>query len=106
MQTNFEQVVEQVKLLPLSDKQELRRFLDEQIALSDRETKREQSAAWRKANRARYGGLYVALDGDCLIATGKNYGEAREAATRAGIADAVVDFLPPLDYVAEVGGWE
>ena len=106
MQASFEQVIEQIKHLPLVEKQELRKLLDKEIASSDREAKRGQRANWRTANRAEFGGLYVALDGDCLIATGKNYREANEAAKSAGIENAVVDFLPPFGYVAEIGSWE
>lgn len=61
---------------------------------------------WMSANRHRYGGLYVALDGDRLIGTGKNYREAYDAALKAGKPDAFVDFVAPDDYVGEIGGWE
>ena len=69
------------------------------------ESKRQKQAEWIKANREKYGGQYVALDGDKLLGTGKNYGEAFEAARSAGVEDAFVDFIPPKDYVGEMGGW-
>jgi hypothetical protein len=67
--------------------------------------KRRQQEEWLKAHRKEYGGLYVALDGDRLLGTGKNYPEAVEAAKRAGIKNAYVDFVPPPDYVGYWGGW-
>lgn len=68
--------------------------------------KRRERQAWISANRTRYGGLYVALDGDRLLGTGSNYAEALDAATNAGQPDAFVDFVPPENYVGESGGWD
>lgn len=70
------------------------------------EAKRRKREAWIKANRGRYGGLYVALDGERLLGTGKTYPEAYEAARDAGSSNAFVDFIPPADYVGEAGGWD
>lgn len=61
---------------------------------------------WIKANRTEYGGMYVALDGDRLIGTGKNFPEAYEVAKRAGKPDAFIDFVAPQDYIGEIGGLE
>ncbi len=63
---------------------------------------RQRRQAWIRANRGRYGGLYVALDGDRLIATGRSFAEAFDA---AGTPDVFVDFVPPVDYVGDTGGW-
>lgn len=70
--------------------------------------KRHLRDGWMKSeiNRQKYGGIYAALDGDRLVATGKNYAEASEQAKKSGAADFVVDFVLPLDYVGEIGGWE
>lgn len=70
------------------------------------EAERRKRQAWIRANRSRYGGLYVALDGELLLGTGKSFAEARKAAETAGSADAFVDFVPPENYVGEIGGWE
>lgn len=67
---------------------------------------RQRRRDWISANRTKYGGLYVALDGDRLLGAGKNFPEALEAAKKAGKPDAFVDFVPPEDYVGEIGGWE
>jgi len=58
-----------------------------------------------KTNRQKYGGQYVALDGDKLLATGKNYPEAFDAAKKLGCRNIYIDFVAPADYVAEWGGW-
>ncbi len=71
------------------------------------EEKRHLRDAWMKSdvNRQKYGGLYVALDGDKLLGTGKNYPEAARRAREANVRDAFIDFLPPPGYVGEMGGW-
>lgn len=110
MQSNFEQVVRQINGLPLAEKKALRELLDEQIANStdknSSENKRQKRLNWIAVNREKYGGLYVALDGDRLLGAGKNYAEAFEAARQAGVINAFVDFIAPNDYAGEIGGWE
>lgn len=51
-----------------------------------------------KTHREEYGGMYVALVGDRLRCTGKNYPEAAEAARKTGVSDAYVEFVLPPDY--------
>ncbi|MBI1762337.1 MAG: hypothetical protein HYR56_12965 [Acidobacteria bacterium] len=67
------------------------------------EHRRRQHAEWLKAHRAEYGGRYVALDGDRLLGTGKNYPEAAAAARQAGVSNAYVDFVLPPDYEGYLG---
>lgn len=66
---------------------------------------RARRAAWLKANREQYGGQYVALDGEELVASGRTLREAREAARATGKPDAFVTYLPKPDEVTEMGGW-
>lgn len=108
MQSNFEQVITQINDLPLAEKKALRELLDKQIANSTNEnsieSKRNKTLSWIVANREKYGGLYVALDGDRLLGTGKNYAEAFASARQAGIENAFVDFIAPIGYVGEIIG--
>ena len=78
------------------------------LSAESKEEKRRLRNEWMKseANSEKYGGLYVALDGDKVVATGKNYLEAVRNAREAGAADAVVDMVHPPGYVGEIGGWE
>lgn len=69
------------------------------------EIKRAKCNAWMGANREQYGGLYVALDGDRLLGTGKNYAEAYQASRRAGVKDAYVDYASKPDEMGYMGGW-
>lgn len=71
-----------------------------------RTTVRELRREWMNTNRRKYGGLYVALEGDQLLGTGKTYPEAYEAARKAGKPGAFVDFVAPEEYVGEIGGWD
>ena len=70
----------------------------------DRET-RQRRLEWLKSHREEYGGQYVAIDGDRLIAVGPNFRVAREKALAAGKTHAFVTYLSKPDEIAEMGGW-
>ncbi|MGH9751261.1 MAG: hypothetical protein ACREA2_00615 [Blastocatellia bacterium] len=76
----------------------------EQAKVEAAERRRRQHAEWLKSHREEYGGMYVALDGDRLLGTGRNYPEAAEAARRAGVGGACVEFVLPPDYEGYMGG--
>lgn len=111
----LENLMEQTKKLSPQEKRQLANHLVESadqtngndlgLTAESKEEKRQLRDKWMKANRKKYGGLYVALDGNKLLGTGKNYPEAAEYAKKAGVRDAFVDFLPPVGYVGEMGGW-
>jgi len=73
-------------------------------AAVDDETRRRR-LEWLKSHREEYGGQYVALDGDQLLAVGPNYRLAREKAVAAGKSNAFVTYLTKTDEIAEMGGW-
>ncbi|MGI8542644.1 MAG: DUF5678 domain-containing protein [Aridibacter sp.] len=111
----LENLKEQTNKLTMEEKRQLARHLfesagesnesDLSLSAESKEEKRKLWDKWMKTNREKYGGLYVALDGNKLLGTGKNYPEAAEYAKKAGVRDAFVDFLPPVGYVGEMGGW-
>lgn len=68
--------------------------------------KRQQSINWIKAHRAEYGGMFVALDGDKLLGTGKRYGDALRIARQSGCPNAFIGDVLPLDYTGSMGGWD
>lgn len=70
------------------------------------EAKRQKSIAWIKSHQKEYGGMYVALDGDQLIATGEKHGDAFKLAVQAGYKKPFVGLVYPADYVGFWGGWE
>jgi hypothetical protein len=76
-----------------------------QTPLESVTAKRQKAIDWIKTHRAEYGGMYVALDGDTLLGTGRNYVEAMRAARAAGVEKALVDYVHPTDYVGSMGGW-
>ncbi len=114
----LETIKEQTNRLSSQEKRILADYLVQSVERADqsdlglpaesKEEKRRLRNEWMKseANSEKYGGLYVALDGDKLIATGKNYPEAARKAKEAGVKDAVVDIVHSPDYVGEIGGWE
>lgn len=116
---NLERIKEQAARLSTPEKAQLATFLTEQLQQAQQQHPTDSSSTaeesvhavrlkrmeWLKAHRAEYGGQYVVLDGTVLIATGRNYREAREKALAAGLPYAFVTYLSKLDEVAEWGGW-
>jgi hypothetical protein len=113
----LETIKEQTKKLSPQEKKLLVDFLIQNGEISgqsdlglrgeNKEEKRRLRDQWMRSeeNRQKYGGLYAALDGDKLIATGKNYPETARKAEKSGAPEAVTDFVRPLGYVGEIGGW-
>ncbi len=109
----LETIKQQAEALTPQEKLSLGNYLLEQaqktdVPSPDSETdsdKRRRRTEWLKANREQYGGQYVALDGDRLVSVGKSYPEAARAAKYAGLNNAFVTFVPPPDYIGEMGGW-
>src|SRR6266853_948663 len=106
----LEQIIDEARSLSPAEKRKLRQILDlelEQVKAqdpaqathSDDET-REGRLEWLKSHREEYGGQYVALDGDRLIAVGPNYRVAREKALAAGKTHAFVTYLSKPDEIA------
>jgi len=114
----LEQIIDEARTLSPAEKRKLRQVLDldlEQMTAQDRaqpthndngdDETRERRLEWLKSHREEYGGQYVALDGDQLLAVGPNYRIAREKALTAGKPNAFVTYLSKLDEIAEMGGW-
>ena len=72
---------------------------------NENEQVRRRRMEWLKSHREEYGGQYVALDGDQLLAVGPSYRTAREKALAAGKPNAFVTYLLKPDEIAEMGGW-
>ena len=72
---------------------------------AERDLRRRQME-WLKANREKYGGQYVVLDGDKLLGVARNYPEGLAIAQKAGVPKAFVNYLSKPDEVSYWGGWE
>jgi hypothetical protein len=114
----LEQIIDQARSLSPAEKRKLRQVLDlelEQAKSCDRahpqhsdngnDETRERRLEWLKSNREEYGGQYVALDGDRLLAVGPTYPIAREKALAVDKPNAFVTYLPKPDEIGEMGGW-
>lgn len=84
----------------------LREDIYAEESVEEREIKRQKSIAWIKSHREEYGGKYVALDGDELIAVGDRHGDALKAAIKAGYKKAFVGNVLPIGYEGYMGGWD
>ena len=69
------------------------------------EIMRQRRAQWLKTHRDEFGGQYVALDGDRLVGTGRNFHEALQAARALGVAQSFVTYLPKTDEIGYMGDW-
>jgi hypothetical protein len=114
----LEQIIDEARSLSPAEKRKLRQVLDlelEQVESQDPaqpthsdngdDETRERRLGWLKSHREEYGGQYVALEGDQLLAVGPNYRIAREKALAAGKPNAFVTYLSKPDEIAEMGGW-
>ena len=128
MAANIEKkVIEKLRVLPDDQQAEVLKFVEDLAGLETKaleqvkprgrdhaqptdsdnghDETRERRIEWLKSHREDYGGQYVALDGDRLIAVGPNYRVAREKARVAGKTNAFVTYLSKPDEIAEMGGW-
>jgi hypothetical protein len=116
----LEHIINEARLLSAVEKQQLRDALELELEREqaqnqtlttqngngDDEDIRVRRLEWLKAHREEYGGQYVALDRDILLAVGPTFRAAREKALAAGKPGAFVTYLSKPDEVAEMGGWE
>ena len=79
---------------------------DENIKSVDSKEMLSRQLEWLKANRERYGGQYVVLDGDKLLGTAPNLREGRQIAVEADVPKAFVTYLSKPDEIGYIGGWE
>jgi len=95
-------------LLPKEEKELALKGDNETSEESDeeREIKRQKSIVWIRTHREEYGGKYVALDGDKLIAVGERYGDALKIARQKGYENAFIGDVLPLDYEGYMGGFD
>ena len=111
----LEQIIDEARSLSTAEKRQLRQALDSELAkpqttpTSDPATRsnngddaavRERRLNWLKSHREEYGGQYVALDRDQLLAVAPSYRVAKEEALAAGKPDAFVTYLSKPDEVA------
>ncbi len=113
----LEQIIDEARSLSPAEKRKLRQVLDRELEPAKKrerihqtrgdgdEGMRQRRMEWIKSHREEYGGQYVVLDGDQLLAVGPNYRIAREKALAAGKPNAFITYLYRPDEVAEMGGW-
>ena len=65
---------------------------------------RSRERAWLAKNRDEYDGLWVALDGDRLLASGEMLKDVAEKAEKLGIKDALMVHVQGSQHPPEMGG--
>jgi len=69
----------------------LPRILAKNLPIKDR----SREVEWLRKNRDEYAGLWVALDGDSLIASGDDLKQVAETARQQGVPDALMIRVEP-----------
>jgi len=110
-----ETLFNQISVLPVGEKVKLRAMLDAQLKNPAETTNGvkfvkpilmpdpEPSRRWMNEHAHEYGGQWVALDGDRLIAHGENAEEVFAAADADGAYLPLVTYIQPADAPPFVG---
>ncbi|HKV40801.1 MAG TPA: hypothetical protein VJX67_16425 [Blastocatellia bacterium] len=104
----LEQIIEEARKLSVEERRRLRAALEAPDSKGDdppppfRTTHRER--AWINEHRDEYLGMWVALDGDKLLAHGADPRQVYLTAREAGVECPYVDRVEP-SYDAFMGGW-
>lgn len=112
----LDSIKKQVEVLSPEEKSDLADFLLDQTKETELKTNangktkadehiRQKRMTWLKANRKKYGGQYVVLDGDKLLGVAKTFPEGKRIAIEKGVPDAFVNYLSKPDEVGYIGGW-
>lgn len=109
MNVSLENIISSIRGLPPTDRARLRRLLDtddlDGTSEEQGNSRRTQSLHWLQENRKDYLGLWVALDGDRLIASGKSARQVFDAAKKAGVFAPFVELVTDEESVPYTGGW-
>ena len=109
MSNSVEDILKEIAELPSSEQDRLRRLLDQRHGDAPMRSPRMPSVAvpdsarefrWLTEHAREYAGQWVALDGDRLIANGKDAKEVFAAADATGIRLPLVTFVedPKIVY--------
>ena len=98
-----------LSLLPLDEKELALKSGNGHDSITDEspetlEAKRQKSIAWVRSHRKEYGGFFVALDGEKLIAKGKQYGDVLKLVIKKGYKNAFIGDVLPIGYEGYMGG--
>ncbi len=115
--STLEQVKNTILTLPHEDRKQLQQWLDEQAhkdanqaaqkeSLEARLMLYKQTEKWLRENREKYMGLWVALEGDRLIAHGPDALRVHAEAKAAGIAIPFVEHIVEDDDKPFFAGWD
>ncbi len=107
MEAVLEQLISQVRALPPEQQEQLRVLLEQselQVRPDIRIYGPTPETRWLQAHGCDYIGQWVALDGDRLLAHGKDHREVLEAARAAGVELPLIELVEDPDQPF-MGGW-
>ncbi len=107
-------IKQQIAALPLSEKEQLAAFLNEQLQQAEKSSLdetihtedeiRRRRLAWVKTHREEYAGQYVALHGDVLVGAGRTIREAHGQAKEKGFKNPFLVRLTS-EHATLSAGW-
>jgi hypothetical protein len=111
-QVTYEQVVEIVQTLLPEDRQRLQQWLATEehknghTKNGNQALHREREMRWLadEQNRAKYGGQWVALEGEQVLSHGDDLRQVYAEAQAKGVRVPFTSFVEPLDALP-FGGW-
>jgi len=112
MSLSFDQIIKAIEQMPAPERERIRRWLDEN-GTPNREGNASQAHAnrsgkslrWLYENREKCSGLWVALDGDRLIASGPTAKEVYSKAKAEGVEIPFVELVTDREPEPFTGGW-
>lgn len=110
---NFEQIIRSIQGLPQTEQERLRQWLDDKrpsngangAGQSNKARRMDQSLRWLDNNRLKYLGLWVALDGDRLIASGQTAKDVYSKSKAEGVKIPFIDLVQEEENTPFSGGW-
>lgn len=112
MSSSFDQIIKSIEQLPASERERIRRWLDEKGTSNGeadgpqaRANRSAKSLSWLHENREKYAGQWVALDGDRLIANGSTAKEVYSKAKAEGVAIPFVELVTRREPLPFTGTW-
>ena len=112
MMLSVEQIIKSISQLPATEQERIRRWMEENRATNGERQGSQahanpsaKSLRWLYENREKYSGQWVALDGDCLIASGPTAKEVYSKAKAEGVEIPFVELVTDPVPVPSTGGW-
>jgi hypothetical protein len=112
MMLSVDQIIKSIAQLSAAEQERIRRWLEEKGATNGEglgsqahANRSARSLRWLHENREKYSGQWVALNGDCLVASGPTAKEVYSKAKAEGVEIPFVELVTDPEPAPSTGGW-